>query len=143
LFTAGQVAVVQAPFEQYASFNATSLSGVPRPDESSGYPATADLSAVNDRVTKRILKEHFAFTMTRTDLTSRASSVSGRPAWTRTFRLAFTDAKARGWKFSGDTVAIMVIDLGDDELGLLCVSVPDTFPDQGDVDLVLASVQVS
>ena len=36
LFTAGQVSVVQAPFEHYASFNATNLSGVPRADESAG-----------------------------------------------------------------------------------------------------------
>jgi hypothetical protein len=36
----------------------------------------------------------------------------------------------------------MVIDLGGRRLGLLWVLVPDTFPGQGEVDLVLTSTRV-
>ncbi|MGI8336111.1 DUF2510 domain-containing protein [Actinomadura scrupuli] len=142
-FSAGQVSIVQEPFEEYASFNATSLSGVPRAAESAGHSGSGDLEAVTGRVTRRILTEHFALARTRTELGSRAFSVSGRPAWIERFRLDFTDARTRGWKFTADTVAIMVVDLGDRRLGLLWVSVPDTFPGQGDLDLVLSSVRVS
>jgi hypothetical protein len=142
-FSAGQVSIVQEPFEGYASFNATSLSGVPRAAESAGHSGAGDLQAVTGRVTQRILSEHFALAKTRNELGSRAFSVSGRPAWVERFRLDFTDARTRGWKFTADTVAIMVVDLGDRRLGLLWVSVPDTFPGQGDLELVLSSVRVA
>jgi hypothetical protein len=143
LFSAGQVSVVQSPFEQYASFNATSLSGVPRAAESAGYTGPQQLSVVGRRVTARILSEHFAMTRRQTTLFSGARTVDGHRAWLERFRLDFTDAKARGWKFTADTVAILVVDRGDKRLGELWVSVPDTFPGQGDVDQVLGSVNVA
>jgi hypothetical protein len=142
LFSAGQVAVVQAPFEQYASFNATSLSGVPRTAESAGYTGPQDLPAVARRVTGRILTEHFALAKTQMTLVSAARTVDGHHAWLERFRLDFTDARSRGWKFTADTVAILVVDRGDRHLGELWVSVPDTFTGQGDVDQVLDSVKV-
>jgi hypothetical protein len=142
LFSGGQVAVVQSPFEQYASFNATSLSGVPRPAESAGYAGPQDLPAVARRVTGRILAEHFAMAKTRTTSFSGTRTVDGHQAWLERFRLDFTQARSRGWKFTADTVAILVVDRGDRRLGELWVSVPDTFPGQGDVDQVLGSVRV-
>ena len=141
-FSDGQVSVVQAPFEQYESFNATSLSGPPRPDESVGYADPRNLSVPGRRVAQRILREHFNLENRRTTLFSGPYRAAGRPGWLERYRLEFTDAKARGWKFSADTVAILVLDLGNRRLGLLWVSVPDTFPHQGDIDLVLTSVQV-
>ena len=143
LFDAGEVSIVQEPFEEYASFNATSLSGVPRPAESSGYTGPQNLSAVGQRVTNRILAEHFAMSKTRRTLFSGARTVDGHQAWLEKFRLDFPDAAAKGWKFSADTVAILVVDTGGGRLGELWVSVPDTFPGQGDVDQVLDSVKVS
>jgi hypothetical protein len=142
LFSAGQVSVVQTPFEQYASFNATSLSGVPRTAESAGYTGPQNLSAVARRVTGRILTEHFAMAKTQTTLFSGARTVDGHQAWLERFRLDFTEARSRGWKFTADTVAILVVDRGDRRLGELWVSVPDTFANQGDVDQVLDSVKV-
>jgi hypothetical protein len=142
LFSGGQVAVVQSPFEQYESFNATSLSGVPRSAESAGYTGAQDLPAVARRVTGRILAEHFAMAKTQTTLSSGARTVDGHQAWLERFRLDFTEARSRGWKFTADTVAILVVDRGDRRLGELWVSVPDTFPGQGDVDQVLGSVKV-
>jgi hypothetical protein len=141
-FSAGQVSVVQAPFEQYESFNATSLSGALRPDESVGYAGPRDLPVVGRRVTERILREHFNLPSRRTQISAGPYRVAGRRAWLDRFRLDFTDARARDWKFSADTVAILVLDLGDHRPGLLWVSVPDTFPHQGDVDQVLGSVRV-
>ncbi|HEU5159581.1 MAG TPA: DUF2510 domain-containing protein [Streptosporangiaceae bacterium] len=142
-FSAGQVSVVQAPFEQYESFNATSLSGSLRPDETVGYADPRNLSVPGRRVTQRILREHFNLANRRTTISSGPYQVGGRQGWLERFRLEFTDAAARDWKFSADTVAVLVLDLGDRRLGLLWISVPDTFPNQGDVDQVLASVQVS
>jgi hypothetical protein len=142
-FSAGQVSVVQAPFEQYESFNATSLSGALRPDESVGYADPRNLSVPGRRVAQRILREHFNLTGSRTTISSGPYRVAGRPGWLERYRLDFTDAKARDWKFSADTAAILVLDLGDRRLGLLWISVPDTFPNQGDIDQVLASVRVS
>lgn len=141
-FSAGQVSVVQAPFEQYESFNATSLSGSLRPDESVGYAGPRDLPVVGRRVTERILREHFNLPSRRTPISAGPYRVAGRPAWLDRFRLDFTDARARDWKFTADTVAILVLDLGDHRPGLLWVSVPDTFPHQGDIDQVLTSVRV-
>lgn len=135
--------MVQAPFEQYASFNATSLSRVPRAAESSGYRGARDLSQVSGRVTNRILTEHFAMARSRTSLPSGARTVDGHQAWLERFRLDFTDAAAKGWKFRADTVAILLVDTGGGHLGELWVSVPDTFAHQGDVDQILDSVRVS
>jgi hypothetical protein len=142
LFSAGQVAVIQAPFEQYASFNATSLSGPLRPSESAGYTDPRNLAVPARRATQRIMREHFNMAGGRTPISSGRYPVPGRQAWLERFRLDFADAKARNWKFTADTVAILVIDLGDRRLGLLWVSVPDTFPHQGDIDEVLKSVKV-
>jgi hypothetical protein len=141
-FSAGQVSVVQAPFEQYDSFNATSLSGAPRPEETVGYADPRNLSVPGGRVAQRILREHFNLAGRRTTISSGPYTVAGRKGWLERFRLEFTDAKARDWKFSADTVAVLVLDLGDRRLGLLWISLPDTFPDQGDIDQVLASVRV-
>jgi len=143
LFSAGQVSVVQSPFERYTSFNATSLSGVPRAAESAGYTGPLDLSAVGRRVTGRILAEHFAMAKTQTTLYSGTRTVDGHQAWLERFRLDFTEARSRGWKFTADTVVILVVDRGDRRLGELWVSVPDTFANQGDVDQVLDSVRVT
>jgi hypothetical protein len=143
LFSGGEVSVVQAPFEKYASFNATSLSGVPRPDESAGYTGPPNLSVIAQRVTGRILREHFDLAKRQTTVSSGARAVDGHQAWLERFRLDFTDARARGWKFSADTVAVLVLDVGDRHLAELWVSVPDTFAHQGDVDQVLDSVKVS
>lgn len=143
LFDAGEVSVVQAPFEEYASFNATSLSGVPRSAESAGYTGTQNLSAVAQRVTNRILTEHFALNKNRRTISSGVRTVDGHHAWLEKFRLDFPDATAKSWRFSADTVAILVVDTGGGRLGELWVSVPDTFPGQGDVDQVLGSVKVS
>jgi hypothetical protein len=142
-FSAGQVSVVQAPFEQYDSFNATSLSGALRAEESVGYADPRNLSVPGGRVAQRILREHFNLAGSRTTISSGPYRVAGRQGWLERFRLEFTDAKARDWKFSADTVAVLVLDLGDRRLGLLWISLPDTFPDQGDIDQVLASVRVS
>lgn len=143
LFSAGEVSVVQAPFEQYASFNATSLSGVPRSEERAGYTGPKDLPAVARRVTARIVREHFALAARRTTVASADRTVDGHPGRLERFRLDFTDARARGWRFTADTVAILVVDTGGGRLAELWVSVPDTFPGQGDLDAVLDSVKVS
>jgi hypothetical protein len=142
-FTAGQVSVVQAPFESYTSFNATSLSGPLRPDESAGYTGPANLSTVAQRVTQRILREHFALNERRTSLFSGRTGVGGLTAWLERFRLDFPDATARNWKFTADTVMVLTIDAGHGKLGVLWLSAPDTFPNQGDLDQVLGNVRGS
>ena len=142
-FSAGQVSVVQAPFEEYQSFNATSLSGPLRADESAGYTGESALPATGQRVTRRILREHFGLAYRKTSTFSGRHTVGGRPGWLEMLRLDFTQARARNWKFTADTLAILVIDLGGDRLGFLWVSVPDTFPNQGDIGQVLASIKVS
>jgi hypothetical protein len=142
-FTAGQVSVVQRPFESYASFNATSLSGPLRADESAGYTGPANLSAAAQRVTQRILREHFALNERRTSLFSGRTGVGGLTAWLERFRLDFPDAAARNWKFTADTVMVLTIDAGHGKLGVLWLSAPDTFPNQGDLDLVLGNVKGS
>ncbi|GAB2825488.1 hypothetical protein GCM10027176_32440 [Actinoallomurus bryophytorum] len=142
MFSGGQVSVVQEPFEQYESFNATSLSGVPRAAESAGYTGPQNLSTVDRNVTARIMHENFDLAADRTPIFSGARAVDGHQAWLERFRLDFTAAKTRHWKFSADTVAIMVVDLGNRRLGELWVSIPDTFANQGDLDQVLDSVKV-
>jgi hypothetical protein len=142
-FSAGQVSVVQAPFEEYQSFNATSLSGPLRADERAGYTGPRALSAAGQRVTRRVLREHFALAHVKTSVYSGRRTAGGRPGWLELFRLDFTQAREKNWKFTADMVAIMVIDLGRSRLGFLWVSVPDTFPNQGDLSQVLASVKVS
>ena len=95
------------------------------------------------RVIGRILAEHFALAKRQTTLTSAARTVDGHPAWLEKVRLDFTDADVKGWKFRADTVAVLVVGIDGRHLAELWVSVPDTFPHQGDVDQVLGSVTVS
>lgn len=140
-FSAGQVSVVQAPFEEYESFNATSLSGPLRATESAGYTAEGALPVVAQRVRGRILNEHFALAHNRTTTFAGRSRIGARPGYLEILRLDFPQARQRNWKFTADTVAILVIDLGAGKLGFVWVSVPDTFPNQGDIGQVLSSVK--
>ena len=96
-FNAGQVSVIQAPFEQYESFNATSLSGALRPEESVGYADPRNLSVPGRRVAQRILREHFNLAARQTTISSGPYRVAGRQGWLERFRLEFTDANARDW----------------------------------------------
>ena len=140
-FSAGQISVVQAPFEQYASFNATDLSGVPRTNEAAT-GTTGGVRAVAEAVSQRIQTERFAERYNRSAYTSKAMKVSGLSAWRVQYHLAFIDAKVRHWKFNADTISVVVVDRGQGKYGFLWTSVPDTFADQGDLDHVVASLKV-
>jgi hypothetical protein len=145
MFTGGQVSLVQARFNG-ATFNATSLSGVPRPVEGRGYHGTPDLPTVAARVKTRILGELFTVQHTQRTLASGRYSVAGRPrAWLERIRLEFPQARANGWQVTADTIAILLVDKdgpAGGRLAVLLVSLPDTFAAQGDLDQVLSSVQV-
>lgn len=140
-FTGGQTSVVQAPFEEYASFNATSLSGLPTGEERSGYRGPDDLDTVAQRATDRILTNHFAMTSLRKKIFAGPVKAGPRSAWLERIRLDFPDARSRNWKFTADTVAVLAVDVDGTKVALLWVSLPDTFANQGDIDQVLASVQ--
>jgi hypothetical protein len=142
MFTGGQTAVVQPPING-ASFNATSLSGVPRPVERQGYRSAADLAMVAARVRARIERELFTVEHTDTPLSSGPYRVPGGQGWLERFQLNFPQAQARGWKVKTDTMAVLLVDHGDKTGGgpsLLMLSVPDVFS-QGDLTQVLTSVR--
>lgn len=140
-FTAGQVSVIQTPFEQFESFNATDLSGVPRTAEAAT-ATSGGIRAVAEAVARRIETERYAERYTSGGYTSRAMTVSGTSAWRVQFRLSFVDAKARHWKFTADTIAVVVVDRGKGSFGYLWTSVPDTFTDQGDLDKAIGSMKL-
>lgn len=54
---------------------------------------------------------------------SEQTTVGGRQAWVSTFHLAF---QAEGLKARGETVAVVLIDVGKPEAAVLYLSVPDT-----------------
>jgi hypothetical protein len=72
---------------------------------------------------------------TRTEL----ATVGGRPAWVSTFHLAF---QAEGLKARGETVAVVLIDVGKPDAAVLYLSVPDTHKQfAADIDKVVESVR--
>jgi serine/threonine protein kinase len=140
-FTSGQVSAVQAPING-ASFNATSLAGLPRDAEMGGYRGPSALPEVASRVRQRILGELFTVPHTSAMLSSGAHQVPGATgAWLEKFRLDIPQAEANGWTVTSDTLALLFVDRGG-TVSLLFVSVPDAFTNQGDLDQVLASARI-
>jgi hypothetical protein len=141
VFTSGQVSPVQIVFNG-AAFNATSLAGVPRSDERAGYRGPAGLPTLASRARTRILRELFTVPHTSTMLFAGPHRVAGaRHAWLERVRLDFPQAEANGWSVAADTMAILAVDHGG-PVGVVFVSLPDTFTAQGDLDQVLSSVRV-
>ncbi|WP_243710874.1 serine/threonine-protein kinase [Actinomadura sp. KC216] len=145
MFTSGQI----SPLRQRngdSTFNATSLAGLPRADESRGYTGPQDLGAVAARVKARVIDELFTAQHVETTLKSGPVDVGGGgKAWLEKVRFDFPQAKANGWPVTGDTMALLIVDRnrGDGRPpGLLLVSVPSAFAAQGDMDQILASVSV-
>jgi hypothetical protein len=145
LFTGGQVAAVQAPVNG-ASFNALSLSAPPRAGEREGYGTTADLPKVVSRVRERVLRELFTVQHVPTTVKSGRYALTGPgSAWQERLRLDLPQAQAKGWQVRSMTLAVLVVDhdgKAGGDLGMVLVALPDTFPAQGDLDQVLASVRV-
>jgi hypothetical protein len=143
LFDAGEVSIVQEPFEEYASFNATSLSGVPRPAESAGYTGSqgpfGGRPACHEPDPGRALRLR----------QEPADALLGRAYGRRAPGLA-GEVPARLPRRRGQGLEVLRrhgghprVDTGGGRLGELWVSVPDTFTAQGDVDQVLSSVKVT
>ncbi|WP_199487718.1 serine/threonine-protein kinase [Actinomadura spongiicola] len=145
MFTSGQIAPLPKRNGD-STFNATSLAGVPRAAESSGYTGPRDLAAVAARVRTRVIGELFTVQHTETTLRSGLVDVNGGgKGWLEKVRFDFPQAKANGWPVTGDTMALLVVDQdGADggRPGLLLLSAPDTFAHPGDLDLVIGSVRV-
>ncbi|WP_205717604.1 serine/threonine-protein kinase [Actinomadura soli] len=145
MFTSGQISPLQQRNGD-STFNATSLAGLLRPDESRGYTGPQDLGAVAARVKARVIQELFTTRHVKSTLKSGPVDVGGGGrAWLEKVRFDFPQAAANGWPVTGDTMALLIIDRnrGDGRPpGLLMVSVPSAFSAQGDMDQILASVRV-
>ncbi|MEV5831200.1 serine/threonine-protein kinase [Spirillospora sp. NPDC052242] len=145
MFTAGQIAPI-GPERNGVGFNATSVSGVPRPVEIGDYAGPDDLGTVAARVKTRIVREMFNIPHTEASPHSGPAELPGGVrGWLEQVRLDFPQAAANGWPVRSTTLAILLVDTGGADggpPGLLLVSVPDALPTQGDLEQVLGSVQV-
>ncbi|MFI0408799.1 serine/threonine-protein kinase [Actinomadura sp. 3N508] len=143
-FTSGQI----SPLRQRngdSTFNATSLAGLPRADESRGYTGPGDLETVAARVKTRVVRELFTVQHTETELASKQVELSGGgTGWLEKARFDFPQARAQGWPVTGDTMALLIIDQDGapgGTPGVLLVSAPSAFANQGDIDQILGSVR--
>jgi hypothetical protein len=70
---------------------------------------------------------------------SERTTLGGRPAWVSTFHLSF---RADGLKARGESVAVVLLDVGRQDAAVLYLSIPDTHKQfSKDIDRVIASVR--
>jgi hypothetical protein len=145
MFTSGQVAPIGSAVNG-VSFNALSLAGVPRPDESRDYRTQEDLRSIAGRVKARVRRELFTVQHTEKALTGMPRSFGATAkGWYESFRLDFPQAAPNGWPVKSANLMLLLVDAdGQDggHLGLLLVALPDAFTAQMDMDTLLNSVQV-
>lgn len=80
-----------------------------------------------DLVMKCVLGEFYGDAVVeRKDVTSKAMTVSGKPAWKLETHLSFD---IKGLKEKGETATLIVVQTGDASAGLYYASIPDSRPD--------------
>jgi hypothetical protein len=82
-------------------------------------------------------------THTKQQTESKTYEVSGKKAWLYKLRLDFPQARSKGWNFTYEIAAVVVVDRGSDRPATFYLSVPSSHPNQGDTDLLLSSLKVA
>ncbi|MBO2445994.1 hypothetical protein J4573_02740 [Actinomadura barringtoniae] len=143
-FTYAEIVVVQQKYDGTQNYYANAYSG--RLPASVPYTGTQDLSKAATTLAKNIESEpepRGAYpSHTRRDRDNRAYTVSGRSAWYVKFQVIFPQAQSRGWNFRSETAVLILIDQGAGARpSTFFVSVPDSHPNGGDLQSLVASVR--
>lgn len=102
-------------------YYATVLSGTVSARVGDGPPA--DPRCVAEQVAEDVRQAYYPQPNDRALLESRATKVSGHPAYLLRFHLTF---HVNGFKAQGEQVGIMVVNTGRPQLAVIYISIPDT-----------------
>ena len=104
-----------------------------------GDSLTLDLECAGRQVSEDVRNSYYPRPNSKEQSRSERTSVGGRPAWVSTFHLTF---EAPGLQARGETVAVVLVDVGRPDAAVLYISIPDTHQQfRPDIDKIVASIR--
>jgi hypothetical protein len=104
-----------------------------------GDSLTLDLQCAGKQVAEDVRNSYYPRPNTKEQERSEQVTVGGRPAWVSTFHLAF---EAEGLTARGETVAVVLVDVGRTDAAVLYLSIPDTHKQFNvEIDRIIDSIR--
>jgi hypothetical protein len=104
-----------------------------------GDSLSLDLECAGRQVSDDVRNAYYPEPNVKEQVRSERTTLGGRPAWVSTFHLSF---RADGLKARGESVAVVLLDVGRQDAAVLYLSIPDTHKQfSKDIDRVIASVR--
>ncbi len=104
-----------------------------------GDSLTLDLDCAGRQVSDDVRNSYYPVPNKKEQVRDERRTLGGRPAWVSTFHLTF---EADGLQARGETVAVVLVDVGRQDAAVLYLSIPDTHRQLvGDIEKVVASVR--
>jgi hypothetical protein len=88
-----------------------------------GDSLSLDLQCAGRQVAEDVRNSYYPRPNEKEQTRSERTTVGGRPAWVSTFHLTF---EAEGLEARGETVAVVLVDVGRPDAAVLYLSIPDT-----------------
>jgi hypothetical protein len=119
------------------TYLATILSG--KVPATVGDSLSLDLECAGRQVAEDVRNAYYPLPNKKEQTRSEPTSLGGRPAWVSTFHLTF---QADGLKARGETVAVVLVDVGRPDAAVLYLSIPDTHEQlKPEIDKIISSVR--
>jgi hypothetical protein len=104
-----------------------------------GDSLSLDLECAGRQVAEDVRNSYYPRPNEKEQTRNERITVGGRPAWVSTFHLTF---QATGLQARGETVAVVLVDVGRPDAGVLYISIPDTHQQlKPEIDKIIASIR--
>lgn len=139
-FSSGQTALVQDDYDGNGDYVASVYAGtLPSPIS---YSDTDDLESAARGLFALIEPSSYPLDHVKREVESRSTKIDGEDAWIVKYELTFPGAAARGWNFTSEDIAVILVDRGGDKQpGFLYVSIPDSHKTPADFDQLINSLK--
>jgi len=104
-----------------------------------GDSLSLDLECAGRQVSEDVRNAYYPLPNAKEQTRSEQTTLGGRPAWVSTFHLTF---QADGLKARGETVAVVLVDVGRPDAAVLYISIPDTHEElTPQIETIISSVR--
>jgi len=119
------------------SYLATVLSG--KVPATVGDSLSLDLECAGRQVSEDVRNAYYPIPNKKEQTVSEQTTLGGRPAWVSTFHLTF---KEDGLAARGETVSVVLVDVGRPDAAVLYLSIPDTHEQlRPEIDKIVSSIR--
>ncbi len=104
-----------------------------------GDSLSLDLECAGRQVSEDVRNSYYPLPNAKEQTRSEQTTLGGRPAWVSTFHLTF---QADGLKARGETVSVVLVDVGRPDAAVLYISIPDTHEElTPQIETIISSVR--